>query len=309
MTAPIRLYRANFDAESIARRRETSHLERHEYGELTRVPSVSIIVPTRDRHRRGLLDQLLRDLREQSFERFEVLLVIGDSRQGRAINRGVDEARGEFIVTMDDDTKIGTPKLLENLVATLRRNPDVGMVGASTVLPPGCGRFQKIASEQIPRRLFPIVSELTDSDMVQHPCLALRKSLFVEIGGEDEELIRGLDPILRYKVRQAGYRVAIAPHTYISHLLPDTLWSVVRMYFRNGKGSAFAQRHFPQRVLALSDGHQRNQFPPRVPFLRRVLSYPVRIGLAAVRWRWIRVATELSYSLGFVREFTSPSRK
>lgn len=282
---------------------ETSRLERHDYGRADLAPAVSIIVPTLDRHRRGLLDRLLRDLHEQTFARFEVLLVIGDARQGRAINRGVREARGDIVVTMDDDTEIRTPNLLENLVRTLTEDPSLGMVGASTVVSEGAGWFQRTACLQIPRRFFPVVDRVTDSDMVQHPCLAMRRETFLAIGGEDEDLIRGLDPVLRHKVRQAGLRVVIAPDSPISHPLPDRLTDVLRMYYRNGRGSAFAQKHYPERIYSLSDGYCGNQFRAKVPFLRRVASYPWRLVRSVLRLHWIRLGTELAYGLGFVAEY------
>lgn len=284
-------------------------IERIPYGDTTQPPLVSIVIPTLDGKRRGLLDDLLTDLHDQSLESFEVVLVIGDRRQGRAINRGVNAAGADIVVTMDDDTVIGTPRLLENLVEVLELKPDVGMVGASTVVPPGSGWFQKIASRQIPRRLFPIVEEITDSDMVQHPCLAMRKRDFLAIGGEDEELVRGLDPLLRHKVREHGLRVAIAPHTYISHPLPDSFSAVVRMYYRNGRGSAFAQQNYPDRVYNLSDGHCGNRFPAKVNFRKRILRYPIRTLSALIRGQFIRVATDTAYALGYANGWrTSKTR-
>ncbi|MEM7262723.1 MAG: glycosyltransferase, partial [Planctomycetota bacterium] len=104
-------------------------IERITYGNPEATPEVSIVIPTRDGVRRGLLDQLLEDLQDQTVEAFEVLLVIGDNRQGRAINRGVRQAKSEIIATMDDDTVLGTPRVLENLLRVLEDDPSIGMVG------------------------------------------------------------------------------------------------------------------------------------------------------------------------------------
>ncbi len=280
-------------------------LERIDYGApVTERPRVSIIVPSLDGERRGLLARLLEDLELQTLPRFELLLIVGDDRQGRAINRGAAAARGDIIVTMDDDTIVRTPRLLANLVAVLDDLPAVGMVGASTVLPEGASRFQHAASRQIPRRLFPIVEEVVDSDMVQHPCLAMRKEQFFAVGGEDEELMRGLDPLLRFKVREAGWRVVIAPQTAISHPLPDGLWAVLRMYYRNGRGSAFAQKNYPDRIYNLSDGFCRNRLRARVPFFLRTVRYPLRLARSLLGLRWIRLSVEVAYLLGYVGEWT-----
>ncbi|MFN0057060.1 MAG: hypothetical protein ACKVX7_01260 [Planctomycetota bacterium] len=292
---------ANLDTEP--------RIERIGYGDAARPPLMSVIVPTLDGERRGLLAQLIRALGDQSLPSFELLLVIGDRRQGRAINRAVQVARAPQIATMDDDTVIGTPWLLEILHGVLERHAEVGMVGASTVVPPGASWLQRVASRQIPRRLFPVVETLTDSDMVQHPCLAMRRCDFLRIGGEDEELIRGLDPLLRHKVRQAGQRVVIAPHCYVCHPLPDSFVALLRMYFRNGRGSAFAQRRYPERIFNLTDGFGGNDFPARVSFTTRVLRFPLRLARAFVRGQWIRLATDLAYAAGHFVEWTSRRRE
>ena len=283
-------------------------VRRYEYGDTSRAPEISIIVPTRDGVRRGLLDVLLTDLERQTLRSFELLMIVGDRRQGRAINRGVSLARAEFIATMDDDTVLGPDDLLERLIETLRSDATIGMVGASTVVPEGSSRFQFRACREIPRRSFPVVDEVTDSDMVQHPCLAMSRDRFLAIGGEDEELIRGLDPLLRFKVRDQGWRVVIAPHCWVGHPLPEGYLSVVRMYFRNGRGSAFAQRHYPERIYQLDAGHRGDQFASRRSLLRRALSHPLRLLGEFARGRWIAGSVQVAYLAGYAREWFAGER-
>ncbi len=278
------------------------------YGDPALPPQVSIIVPTRDGERRGLLGELLEQLSSQTLSSFELILVIGDRRQGRAINRGVSLARSEFIATMDDDTVLGPTDLLEKLIATLEADPTIGMAGASTIVPAGSTRFQRRACHQIPRRFFPVVESITDSDMVQHPCLAMRRDRFLQIGGEDEELIRGLDPLLRWKVRAEGWRVVIVPHCWVGHPLPEGLGPVLRMYFRNGRGSAFAQRHYPERIFQLDAGRAGDHFAPQRTLARRVLRAPLRLASGFLLGRWIAVGTQIAYLAGYAREWIAGER-
>jgi glycosyltransferase involved in cell wall biosynthesis len=273
------------------------------YGDPALAPRISIIIPTRDGERRGLLGRLLDDLAQQSLPAFEVLLIIGDRRQGRAINRGVALARSDTIATMDDDTVVGPRDLLARLLEVLESDARIGIVGASTVVPEGSSPFQHAACRQIPRRAFPVQDEIVDSDMVQHPCLAMRRERFLAIGGEDEELIRGLDPLLRHKVRERGWRVVIAPRCWVGHPLPEGLGSVMRMYFRNGRGSAFAVRHFPERVLELDAGHRGDRFRAKRSLLARSLRHPLRWLGAAGRGHWIAAAAQLAYIAGYLREW------
>ncbi len=272
------------------------------------VPRLSIIIPTRDGRRRGLLGSLLSDLQLQTLGSFEVLLVIGDRRQGRAINRGVSLAQADVIATMDDDTVLGPADLLQRLLDTLASDPQIGMVGASTVVPRGASRFQHAACRQIPRRFFPIQSEVVDSDMVQHPCLVMRRDRFLEIGGEDEELIRGLDPLLRWKVRERGWRVVIAPGCWVGHPLPEGFGKVVRMYYRNGRGSAFAQRHYPDRVYQLDGGDRGDRFAAKCPLWIRAIRHPGRLVSQTIRGHFIGAAAQLAYLAGFSREWVAGER-
>jgi hypothetical protein len=201
------------------------------------LPRATIIIPSLDGDRGGKLVDLLASLRHQTFQSFEVRLMLLDPRQGRAINRAVQAARGDIIITLDDDTQMGHPRVLENLVRALDGDPSIGIAGASTIPAPDSSAFQQEACRQIPRRYFPVVDRVVDSDMAQHPCLAMRKAVFEAVGGEDEELVRGLDPLLRQRVRDAGYRVVIVPYTWIGHPLPESRLKIFRMYFRNGRAA------------------------------------------------------------------------
>ncbi len=265
-------------------------------------PRVTVIIPALDASREATLTELLAQLERQSFRDFEVDVVRGENRQGRAINRAAARAQGEILVTLDDDTQLGGDGVLEALVSVLDAHADVGLVGASTLCPPGASWFQRRAHREIPRREFPVADRVIDSDMVQHPCLAIRRRLFLEVGGEDEDLIRGLDPLLREKVRRAGYRVVIAPGTWIHHLLPPTLAAVLRMYWRNGRGSAFARLRFPERILELGSGFEGDEFARTRPFAFRVARRAWRTVEALLRGQWIGAATSCAYAAGYVAE-------
>ena len=160
--------------------------------------------------------------------------------------------------------------------------------------------------QQIKRRFFPIQKHNVESDFVQHPCLILRRELFVQIGGEDEQLIRGLDPVLRDKIRREGKKVSILANTSIVHLLPNSLFDLLNMYRRNGRGSAFAQRFFPDRVLELTDGYDRGDFARQRPLSYRCLRRFFSLLNQIIHCRWIRVATDITYSIGWIEGRFAP---
>ena len=61
--------------------------------EESKLPLVSVVIPSRDGYRDGCVPKLLESVDSQSFKDFEVCMVEGVFPQGAAINRGV-RARG-----------------------------------------------------------------------------------------------------------------------------------------------------------------------------------------------------------------------
>jgi glycosyltransferase involved in cell wall biosynthesis len=269
--------------------------------------SITIPVLRLEEGPRKMVEDLLQALEQQRVPPKEVHLVVGDRRQGRAINYGVDASSTTYVATLDDDSFIDDPELFEKLLASMENDASLGMVGAACTIPDWATPFQKKAMVQIPRRFFPVQKETNDSDMVQHPCLMMRKDEFQKMGGEDEELIRGLDPVLRKKVRDAGLRVAIVADTWVYHLLPDGFLKLLRMYFRNGVGSGYAQKHFPDRVLELSDGYDEGQFVEKRSWIWRVMRRFLGLLGGLVKGQWIRIGTDLAYGLGVFKERLWPS--
>ena len=267
----------------------------------------AIIIPTRTAEGNGLLDNLLDALSAQTAVPDEVHVVAGDKRQGRAINLGVSKTDAEYIATLDDDSVVDDPGLFEKLLSALRNDPSIGLAGAACEIPEWASPFQKRAMRQIPRRFFPTQTETVDSDMVQHPCLIMSRRLFIDIGGEDEELKRGLDPILRKKVRDAGKRVVVVADTWIYHLIPDSLIGLLRMYFRNGRGSRYASKRHPERVLELGDGYEGGEFVERRPAWFRAFRRFWMLVSAFFALKWIRLATDVAYLAGIVVETFFPS--
>ncbi|MDR5708505.1 MAG: glycosyltransferase [Armatimonadota bacterium] len=262
-------------------------------------PRLSIIVPTAGENRSGLLTQLLRQLEEQTEQRFEVILVQGDRRQGRAINTGAALARGEILVTMDDDTRIGHPELLERILAAFAQDPTIGIAGVANLPPPDVPWVVRRAMRELPRRSSPLVDRITDSDLAEHPCLGIRRDLFYRVGGEHEWIPRGLDPYLRREVRRAGYRVVVIPNAWIHHLLPPTLGGILRQHFRNGVGAAYVRKFYPEFVIEQATRHTE-PVAGRTSLARRTFRYGLNLAVSFFTLRWIYLGTLLTYAAGYV---------
>ena len=265
-------------------------------------PKVSIIIPTSDGYRNGLFPALLRQLSEQSFQDFETIIIKGDSRQGRAINTGADIARGGYLLTLDDDTRLGSEDAIETLYRILEEHGSIGMAGGINVIPPGATPFVRRVMREVPRRSTPPVNEITDSDLAEHPLLIMRKDVFTKVGGENELIPRGLDPYLRREFRKAGYRVVVVPGVRYSHLPPHTLSSLIKQFYRNGRLAAFCNKFYPQWVFETPDTHGSG-FVVQRPFSYRAARYLVNMVKRAFKGHLIYLTVSLAYAVGFTRGY------
>lgn len=265
-----------------------------------RPPLVSIAIPTADGAREGYLPSLLRQLETQTFQDFEIIVVEGDNRQGRAINTAADEARGTWLVTFDDDTRLGGDDVLQRLVDGVRGQADVGMAGGENRVPDDASWLVRRLMAEMPRRSTPPVHAMTDSDLAEHPCLIMPRDLFQTVGGENELIPRGLDPYLRNAFREAGYRVVILPGVIYHHLPPKQLSTVVRQFFRNGAQSRYCSRKFPQWVIETPASH--GEFKARRPLAFRVARGVWNVVWSLVTLRWVRLVCSVSYAAGWLWE-------
>ena len=146
---------------------------------------LSVIIPTIDANRDGYFLKLLSQIGCQEFGDFEVIVICGDPRQGRAINTAAVHARGKYIITLDDDTSLPDPKTFSKLVEVMESQPDIGIAGGNNVVPPDAKLFVRRVMKELPRRSWDAVLEITDSDMAEHPCMIMRMEEFKLVGGEN----------------------------------------------------------------------------------------------------------------------------
>jgi len=262
-------------------------------------PLLSVIVPTADADRGGYFAQLMRQLRQQSVQDFELIVIKGDRRQGRGINIAADMAKGHYLLTLDDDSSLPDSEAFARLLAVMDDHSDIGMAGGNNTVPEDATPFVQRAMREIPRRSWQPVTEITDSDLAEHPCLMMRAALFRQVGGENECIPRGLDPYLRKVFRDAGSRVVIVPGVIYHHMPPETFGKLTRQFFRNGFQAAYANIHYPQWVIETPSEH--GVFVEQVPFWRRVLRYPRRLSGALLRGQWLWFCCQICYIAGFIR--------
>jgi cellulose synthase/poly-beta-1,6-N-acetylglucosamine synthase-like glycosyltransferase len=261
-------------------------------------PDLSVIIPTLDANREGYFFRLLAQIKCQNYSRFEVIVVRGDSQQGRAINIAASLAKSRYLLTMDDDTSLSDPDAFRKLLAVMEKYPDIGLAGGNNVVPEDASGYVKRAMRQIPRRSWEPVKMITDSDLAEHPLLMVRKDAFFRVGGENERLPRGLDPYLRHQFRKAGYRVVVVPEVIYSHLPPRTFEILIKQFYRNGKAAAFCNKFYPQWIFEAPASHITN-FTPHRPFLYRCIRYVFRLVKKVFMGHWVYVSASIVYAVGF----------
>lgn len=264
--------------------------------------TLSVIIPTYDANRNGYFLKLLGQISYQDFQDFELIVVRGDPRQGRAINIGAAIANGKYLLTLDDDTSLADPDTFRKLLAAMESHPEIGIVGGNSVIPAGVSPFLQKVMKQIPRRSWKPVQTVVDSDLAEHPLLMMRKEVFKSIGGENELIPRGLDPYLRQEFRKAGYRVVVVPGVRYSHLPPATLSKLIRQFYRNGKQAAFCNKFYPQWVVETPNRHVAD-FVEKRPFHYRAARYLVNYVKKALSGHWIYLLAYTVYAVGFVVGF------
>ncbi|MGE8499339.1 MAG: glycosyltransferase [Pseudomonas sp.] len=222
-------------------------------------PLVSIIIPSKDQL--PLLQRCVESLLEKTaYANYEVLIVdnasvtpearewlAGIAAMGEdkirvlryphpfnfsAINNmAAKEARGEYLVLLNNDTAIVREDWLDELLNHAQR-PEVGVVGGKLLYPDG-----RIESAGLLLGLrgpaeSPFVGESMDAagymqrlqvdqnySAVSAACMMVRKSVYLEAGGMDEDTLKLSfnDVDLCLNIRQLGYLTVWTPHAVVMH--------------------------------------------------------------------------------------------
>lgn len=218
--------------------------------------TVSIVIPTKDRF--SLISTCLEGLlNHTSYPALEVILVdngstdsdvlalyesLEDDQRVRVVdfaqpfnysvacNIGARAANGEYLLFLNNDIEIVDPDWLTELVRWGSQS-EIGVVGARLLFPTGKIQHAGLALglTSVAGHLFANVKPETPSPIgnseslrnvtaVTGACQLLRRSLFWDVGGMDEEFrMTYSDVTLCLKVWQQGYRNLYTPHATLVH--------------------------------------------------------------------------------------------
>jgi glycosyltransferase involved in cell wall biosynthesis len=259
---------------------------------------VSVIVPSADGWRGRSVPRLVEELGRQSQEGLEIVLVKGERPNGYARDLGARHAHGAYFVFVDDDARFDRDDVIRRLVEALQSDNEIGMAGVAQRLPPELSPRERKVAEQLPRTSAPIVTCVTDSDMVTTLCLAMRRDLYFDIGGMNTWMIAGVDPELRQRVREAGKRIVVVPETWVYHPVPLSMPGILRYSFVKGMYSAWQFRYARHLSFDCPEDHQAGQ-PARTGLVYRVLRKGGSMAKDLVTGRVVRAVHDVSYSCGY----------
>lgn len=244
----------NFEIEST---RAFATIFRIKY-ELTSRPLVSIIIPNKDH-----VDDLSRCVESiinlSTYDSYEIVIVEnnsetaeirtyyeeisrhprvqvveykGDFNYSKINNFGVQYAKGEYLLLLNNDTEVITPDWMEELLMYAMRK-DVGVVGAKLYYPDktiqhagiviglGAHRTAGHTHYRIPEANVGYMGRLCyaqDVTAVTGACMMVSKALYEELGGLDESFTVALNDVdFCLRVREKGFLNIFTPFAELYH--------------------------------------------------------------------------------------------
>ena len=159
---------------------------------------------------------------------------------GKAVNLAAETAKGQYLLILNPDTII-QENTISTFVNYLKTHPEVGLIGPKIMNPDGtlqltCKRSFPTLRVALPKllglsKIFPKTkwagkynltyldpNKIHSVDAVSGSCMFVRKTLFHEIDGFDEQFfLFGEDLDLCYRMKQMGHEIHYVPSTQILH--------------------------------------------------------------------------------------------
>ena len=221
------------------------------------LPLISIVIPNKDHVE--VLDECVQSLlNNATYENLEILIVENNSTEeatfdyyrklqdqsnkmrvitweqgfnySKIINFGVAQAKGEYVLLLNNDTKVITSDFLQEMLGYLMRE-DVGVVGAKLYFRDNliqhagmiAGPYGAVAHvhQNYSRTYEGYLARAVrpgNFSAVTGACQLVKKEVFNEVGGYEESLAIGFNDVdFCLKVWQAGYRVVFTPYAELYH--------------------------------------------------------------------------------------------
>lgn len=204
-------------------------------------PRVTIVIPVKPGGDVAALDAV-RTI-DYPARLLEVIIAYGN-RPSRQRNRAVEQASGDLVYFLDDDS-LPVPDAVTRIAAAMR-DPAVAGVGGPSCTPPTDSPFQRAIAASLASRLgggevrhrYRSAGEIRpcrDNELIL--CnLAIRRPLFLQCGGLDERLYPNEENELLERIRLMGYTLMHDPNLIVWRSQRRTLPAFVRQMITYGRG-------------------------------------------------------------------------
>ena len=199
--------------------------------EKTRYPNFEVIIVDNNSETQEARDWLA-GVEQMGSEKVRVLRYPHSFNYSAINNLAAREARGEYLLLLNNDTAILQEDWLDALMNHGQR-PEVGIVGAKLLYPNGRVQHAGVILGLRGPADHPFIGSEADHPGYMHrmqvdqnltavtaACLLIRKSIYEQVGGLDEEAFKVSynDVDLCLKVHSAGYLIVWTPHSVVMHV-------------------------------------------------------------------------------------------
>ncbi|MCD8106287.1 MAG: glycosyltransferase family 2 protein [Lachnospiraceae bacterium] len=167
---------------------------------------------------------------QQEHENFRVVTYKGAFNYSAINNLGVRHARGEYVLFLNNDTEVISPFWIREMLGFCQRE-DTAAVGAKLCYPDdqvqhagvviGLGNFAGHVLSSSPRHAdgyFGRLRAIQDISAVTAACMLVKRQVFEEIGGFDEDFVVSLNDVdLCLRMREKGYLIVMDPNVELYH--------------------------------------------------------------------------------------------
>jgi GT2 family glycosyltransferase len=174
-----------------------------------------------------------RQLDPKIIQRVHIVVLPERQYLGDAYNRGVEEAKGTFVVLLNNDIVVRA-RWLPPLIGELERDLTTGIVGPKFLFPSGelqeagamiDGEGRSLRRGRLGRANHPAYNRKQEVAYCSGATLALRREVFLELGGYDPIWSPGYyeDADLCFKARERGLKVVYVPASEVIHIENATM--------------------------------------------------------------------------------------
>jgi len=243
-------------------------------------PRISVLVLTRNRL--GVLRHCVRSILRQEYRDFEVVILDDgsektdtaaavaaefvdprvrpyrfDSNSGVAEGRNflMREARGEILVSIDDDAVFTSDDALDRIHRCFAKDATVGTAAFKII--------NVVNGRRTPLVPFSQALLARDPDVVTRPVAvssfrggghAIRKRLFEQLGGYRDDMFFGEEELdLAYRIIQSGHRIVYEPSVQVDHFPMPSLvggrkvHASIELFYHVRNRGYLAYRYLPWR--------------------------------------------------------------